>query len=89
MKHDNDIMKIPKISETYVIRAEHFGGLLFNKNSISIMELNTWSYDLLKCVDGEKNIQEIIEIYVTKSNVNRSDVLKFIKKLNMEGILIW
>jgi len=76
---------IPCIAYNIVIREEYFGGLVFNKSTVNVYEINKESYKLLNLIDGKRSLRDIMSLY----QKNRCDAKSFLFKLHSNGIILW
>ena len=71
-----------KINSDLKIREEFFGGLIFNKYSGKIIEINKTAFDYIKAIISKDELDNIYKKYATFPNDKiESDMKNFLNKL--------
>ena len=80
---------VPSISPNMILRREWFGGLVFSRDTMKILEINANTYNLLSHIDGRKSILEIIHIISQELHCDSKFIEDIITRLRSEGVLVW
>ncbi|MBN2642783.1 MAG: hypothetical protein JXR78_14110 [Victivallales bacterium] len=78
---------IPKIPAKLIIRKEHFGALLFDRDSLAVIEINDNTLGLLHLIDGQRPFCEIAQSYAQTFSVTEQKVMEFLKSLLDKGLI--
>jgi len=89
MKSTPFLKKVPKIANNIVIRKEYFGGLIFNKDTMSVYEINKRTLNLIKFIDGKKSFGDIIPVCSRILNTDINEVKTFLNILRKGRFIQW
>jgi len=87
MSNESFLPRIPKIPKKFVIREESFGALLFDRDSLAVIEINHNTLGLLHLIDGKRPFREIAQSYVQIFSITEQKVIEFLKSLLDKGLI--
>lgn len=80
-------LNFPYIPEKIVVRKEYFGGLVFNKDTLDVVEINENTYRLLNHIDGATSYREIASKMELLNHYEIERVWDCFRTLRYSGII--
>ncbi len=84
----NQITKVPQLALDVRIRSEVFGGLVFKVSDMAVYEINELTRKLLAFIDGEMELESLIQKSMNELVSNRPIIEDLLQKMIKAGVII-